>query len=124
MLYDANPLDSGIYRGDVKRNVPHGQGSITYFLDDVYRRKKYTGDWVNGTRSGHGTTVWKNGTDYSGGYYKGWEEGLGTVREDGRIVFEGEFTSGARHGKGVVIRRDGTRLKGTWVKGRLVGRLA
>jgi hypothetical protein len=103
LLYDASPLDSGIYNGDLKHGRPHGQGSIIYFVNDLYRRANYTGvfvfysnfyctncnfkkqnkiagGWINGTRHGTGRTLWVDGTTYQGQYSYGWEQGIGILR--------------------------------------------
>jgi len=100
------------------------QGTVTYFFDDTFKRRKYTGDWKNGTRWGEGTTVWRNGTVYTGSYVNGWEQGLGSLKSDkSPRIYQGEFVGGQKHGKGVVTQPDGRRLKGTWSKGRIVGNL-
>jgi len=122
LLYDASPLDSGIYNGDLKHGRPHGHGSIIYFVDDIYDRANYTGGWINGTRHGTGRTLWSDGTLYQGQYKAGWEQGIGVLRQ-GSEQYEGEFQDGKKHGKGIIVRDNGQKFKGTWINGALAGNL-
>ena len=50
--------------------MPHGEGTIYYFTTDKFNRVNYTGDWVNGQREGNGSTSFKDGAVYQGGYKK------------------------------------------------------
>ena len=50
--------------------MPHGVGTIYYFTTDKFNRVNYTGDWVQGEREGNGTTSFKDGAVYQGGYKK------------------------------------------------------
>ncbi len=73
IFYDKDELNSGLYDGIVRGRrlftssaIPHGQGTIYYFNNDKYHRVNYTGDWVDGTREGNGTTYFKDGSLYQG----------------------------------------------------------
>ena len=73
IFYDKDELNSGLYEGTVRGRrlftssaIPHGQGTIYYFNNDKYHRVNYTGDWVQGTREGNGTTNFKDGSVYKG----------------------------------------------------------
>ena len=73
IFYDKDDLNSGLYEGTVRGRrlftssaIPHGQGTIYYFNNDKYHRVNYTGDWVDGTREGNGTTNFKDGSVYRG----------------------------------------------------------
>ena len=75
IFYDKDDLNSGLYEGTVRGRrlftssaIPHGQGTIYYFNNDKYHRVNYTGDWVDGTREGNGTTNFKDGSVYRGMY--------------------------------------------------------
>ena len=48
--------------------VPHGFGTMYYFTKDKFNRANYTGAWVEGEREGNGTTSFKDGAVYQGGY--------------------------------------------------------
>jgi len=112
-------LDSGIYQGDLKRGVPHGEGTMIYFVNDPEQRVNYTGQFINGTRHGTGQTVWSSGKVYVGKYRYDKENGIGLLRS-GSETYEGEFVNGLRHGKGVIVRGE-EKMKGVWEKGQLVG---
>ena len=43
-------------------------GTIFYFTTDKFNRVNYTGAWVEGEREGNGTTSFKDGATYQGGY--------------------------------------------------------
>ena len=55
---------------DISPQVPHGVGTIYYFTTDKFNRVNYTGDWADGEREGNGTTSFKDGAVYQGGYKK------------------------------------------------------
>ena len=63
-----------------RTQVPQGRGVINYFTNDKFHRLNYTGEWVNGTRHGGGTTFFKDGSVYEGEYKEGVEHGEGTIR--------------------------------------------
>merc|ERR1712037_69054 len=114
-------LDSGIYQGDLKRGVPHGEGTMIYFVNDSEQRVNYTGQLINGTRHGTGRTVWSSGKVYVGEYQYDKENGIGLLRSRSETS-EGEFVNGLRHGKGLIVRGE-KKMKGVWEEGELVGYL-
>ena len=59
--------------------VPHGHGVIHYFTNDALQRLNYTGEWRAGSREGEGTTWFRDGTVYVGGYEGGVEHGEGRI---------------------------------------------
>ncbi len=56
----------GIYIGETKRGLPHGQGKYSYTSGLVYE-----GDWVMGKRTGTGTNYYSSGEKYSGQFLDG-----------------------------------------------------
>ena len=75
IFLDRDDLNSGLYEGTVRGRrlfsssaIPHGQGTIYFFTNDKFHRVNYTGDWVEGTRDGNGTTHFKDGSVYRGDY--------------------------------------------------------
>ncbi|MEO0698824.1 MAG: 2-isopropylmalate synthase, partial [Pseudomonadota bacterium] len=53
--------DGGVYEGEFRNGVQHGQG--TYRLPSGY---EYTGEWVDGEIRGQGTARFPNGSVYVG----------------------------------------------------------
>jgi len=147
LFVNGNSADSGLYEGEVKgrprfeeTQVPHGIGTMYYFINDRLNRHNYTGDWVNGLRDGSGTTSFKDGAIYTGHYKKSLEDGSGSVSYpngnqldaefvDGKIeghgVFryvngdqrEGFFSDNVLEGQVIFTRKDGVTVIETWVKG-------
>ena len=108
IFLDKDDLNSGLYEGTVRGRrlftssaVPHGPGTIFYFNNDKFHRVNYTGQWVEGTRQGNGSTYFKDGSVYRGEYRQGVEAGEGTIRYPNGNVLEGEFIDGKIHGHAV-----------------------
>jgi len=82
----------GKYRGDLKDNMPHGQGVL--FLPNGTR---YEGEWIGGKPHGKGRIEFPDGA-----------------------VYEGELYRGKRHGYGKFFKPDGSVVTGLWEKGNMV----
>lgn len=130
IFYDKDELNSGLYEGTVRGRrlftssaIPHGQGTIYYFNNDKYHRVNYTGDWVQGTREGNGTTNFKDGSVYRGEYYDGVEEGVGTIIYADGNVLEGEFSDGEIHGNAVFKYPNGDQREGFFFENILDGQV-
>ncbi|MDW7739055.1 MAG: ATP-binding cassette domain-containing protein [Bacillota bacterium] len=86
------PWMGGKYAGQLRDNIPHGQGRLA--LPDGTR---YDGDWKEGKPHGRGTVF------YAGGG-----------------IYKGELVEGKRHGYGIYSKPDGKVLKGLWENGSFV----
>lgn len=115
-LYLAHGKKDGVYSGEIRSGVPHGQGSFTT-TNDAGTQWTYQGAWVDGHMSGYGETVWEGGWSergtyvddylvqgesyfkgtlrYSGQYDNDQFHGQGTTYDmAGNVLFEGEFRNG------------------------------
>lgn len=54
----------------------HGTGVETYYS----MKGRYTGEWVNGTKEGKGTEIYKNGDVYEGQFKSNLKEGEGEYK--------------------------------------------
>ncbi|XP_023344099.1 phosphatidylinositol 4-phosphate 5-kinase 8 [Eurytemora carolleeae] len=54
-------LNMGMYMGEMKNALPHGNGTIVYLTNDKFGRINYTGEWRFGMITGYGIMHWKNG---------------------------------------------------------------
>lgn len=130
IFLNTDELTSGLYEGTVKGRrlfsgsaQPHGQGTIYYFSNDKFHRVNYTGEWVNGTRHGNGTTHFKDGSIFRGEYKNGVEEGLGTITYADGNVLEGEFSDGKIHGHAVFRYPNGDQREGFFRENVLDGQV-
>ena len=82
----------GTYKGELKDNKPHGQGSMVY----------QTGDLFEGE--------WKERWEYRGIYTR-----------PGKFVYEGEMDGGIAHGQGKLTFADGGYYEGGHKKGAFHG---
>lgn len=83
----------GIYTGQIKDGIPHGEGTFKSINDDS-SSWTYRGEWNNGHFSGYGTTVWDTGEIYTGNYLNDYMNGKGIyLNKDGNII-SGKFKDG------------------------------
>ena len=82
---------------------------------------KYSGELVQGRRSGQGVETWPDGIVYRGGWERGLKHGLGTW-ENPRAgeKYEGQWREGKRHGWGIFTDRE-KRIEGFWAHDNLNG---
>ena len=77
-------------------------------------RFKYNGDVYGGTPEGEGKMIWKDGSNYSGGWHEGMMNGKGTYEKhvDGYLAwtFEGDFANNCPL-RGFLKQGDGTARK-------------
>lgn len=83
----------GLYRGNLVKGVPHGQGSLKM----------------------------PDGTTYDGEWSRGRPHGRGKVNYAGGGIYTGQFAGGRRHGYGQYTRSDGQTLEGWWKDGHFQG---
>lgn len=110
-------FESGIYEGDIVKNILEGKGTIKYDNGN-----SYTGDWKDGNFNGKGTYKWKVGNSYTGDYVNGNREGKGTYTWAEGSYLIGEFKNNKPHGKCTEYRKDRTKaFEGTYVNGKAEG---
>ncbi|XP_067912684.1 radial spoke head 10 homolog B isoform X2 [Heterodontus francisci] len=84
------------YAGQWENGIQHGFGTHTWLLKRVPgsqypQRNQYVGEFVMGTRQGHGKFFYANGAVYSGEWASNKKHGLGTFTFKNGRTFEGEF---------------------------------
>lgn len=132
-------VDTGVYSGQWKHDMPNGQGTITWNSDG----STYTGEWENGLENGQGTYTYVNGDSYTGELVNGLANGQGTFKGSDGSVYIGEWVDGLingqgtntyangdtytgewkdnyPHGQGTMTYADGTVLSGTWQDGKFI----
>ena len=68
------------YEGELKKSVPHGQGTKKFHLDDekqINQYKEYKGSWVHGRIEGIGELIMTQGESYQGEFVNGFPHGHG-----------------------------------------------
>ena len=75
---------------------------------------KYSGQFINGQRTGLGTLIWSNGDKYSGQFINGQRTGLGTLIWSNGEIYSGEFVDDKRTGFGRYEWNNGTIFEGKW----------
>jgi hypothetical protein len=110
----------GIYTGEVKDGVPHGQGSFEMKKSDNGQSWSYEGQWRNGDIIGEG--VMKQGAYvFSGGFRGGLLNGDCEIKDNGVLRYKGTCKDGKLHGQGTLYTRGGTLLfEGAFEKDMLV----
>ncbi|WP_342477789.1 hypothetical protein NYE24_00590 [Paenibacillus sp. FSL H7-0350] len=81
-------FNNGVYYGEVKNGVPNGKGTISWS-----ENKTYSGDWLNGKRSGYGKYIAliKENGDYEYKKYNGyWKND--TYNGQGEYVYIHSYT--------------------------------
>ena len=87
-----------IYYADWRNDKRHGFGT---FVDG--QGSMYEGQWVNGTKHGHGVEQWEyNKIIYSGEFVSDQKTGKGKF-EFNNNIYEGDFVDGQFHGQGKFI---------------------
>jgi hypothetical protein len=84
---------------------------------------KYVGEWLNGTKHGHGTYTWPNGAQYVGDYIDDKRHGHGNTTLPDGSRYVGEYCHDKEHGQGTFYDSDGAILKdrtGTWADGKFL----
>jgi hypothetical protein len=108
-----------LYKGDFKRGVPHGTGTVTYPGDGV----NYTGQFKNGLFDGRGTISGRDRITFTGQFKNNKPHGRGVIRDkNNKVIYEGEMEEGTRHGAGVSYNpADGLQYHGFFVRDRKHG---
>jgi len=113
VLYPGNAK----YVGQLKNDLPHGQGNFT-FSDG----SKYYGEWRNGKGEGNGTKTWRDGRKYSGKFKNDKPHGQGTFNYPDGSNYVGQWKNGKRHGDGTHTYADGRVYIGEFIDGQEHGK--
>jgi len=119
----------GIYAGEVKDDLPEGEGVMNFA-----NRDRYSGHWTAGKIDGKGTMNYANGDRFVGQWRRNeYKDGHGNMTSeieevDGEGVvqtqkgdYHGQFKNGKRHGEGAFTYGKIT-YRGNWVKGVKAGK--
>lgn len=101
--------DGSTYTGDMKNNLPHGQGTFVMASGD-----KYVGQFQDGKYEGFGTYTYANGAKYVGEWHANLKHGSGTYVFDSGDKFTGEFKNDMPHGQGIMTYANGDEYIGQW----------
>lgn len=84
---------TGIYTGQLKNGLPHGEGTFTS-INPYGGSWVYRGQWSNGHCNGQGATIWDSGQIEIGKYVNDVLQGDAlALSKDGKI-YKGEFING------------------------------
>lgn len=104
---DSVDGSSGTYRGHCENEIPHGEGTVTFYDGD-----KLTGSFSNGQIKGDITLVSSDGNTYKGAWGEGKRNGYGTFTWARGSSYEGEWLDDKRHGQGIFTWSNGNRFEG------------
>lgn len=139
LLLASSPVLAGIeYEGERNAfNRFHGKGKFTSGRGEVYEGnwvdgsreghgvettpegERYDGNWSSNLKNGKGKKTWPNGDVYEGEWVAGKMEGQGTFSGKSER-YSGGFLNNLRHGKGSLVV-GGDKYEGTWKNGRRNG---
>ena len=110
--------DGTLYEGGWAMGREHGKGQL--MTGD--RQIIYTGEWVDGTMTGHGTYVFNNGDRYTGDWREGTRHGKGEYQLSNGCSYIGDWKNNKRTGSGVFNWADGSTYDGDWENDNRHGR--
>ena len=137
-------LSDRVYKGEIKNELPHGTGKVSFKNGDYYDGQlvhgKFEGEgimvkkekgklfryncrWRNNLQNGYGTCkiTWKDYSGdrletYEGNFENGKYHGKGKLKNADGNIYEGDFKNGLEHGYGVEIS-DGVKNYGRYKDG-------
>lgn len=98
----------GRYSGDIKNNLPNGEGTMNYNNGWIYE-----GEWDDGIWNGYGELTTSDFL-YSGYWEQGKPNGEGAVSYAAGGYYDGTWKNGERDGWGDSYNEDGTYYIGEW----------
>ena len=94
---DVNVPEIGRYFGNMSQSQPNGHG--TWYNKNGERT--YDGEWLMGTRHGHGMAWFDDGAVYSGQWHENKRQGNGRYTSE-FVVYEGTWLDDKMHGNGTL----------------------
>lgn len=88
---------------------------------EIETNGKYTGNRLDGKKTGTGTYVWNNGNIYEGEFSEDLMHGKGKLYIVGKGTYEGEFVEGKKSGQGTFNFTNGDTYKGAWLNDKMEG---
>lgn len=114
----AVKISGGVYEGQWKGKMRHGNGKLTSDDGGVF-----VGQWHSNYAHGQGSYSFQDGTTYEGGWVMGEQTGFAKQTCEDGSKYQGEFKAGRRHGEGSVSKKDGTLIyRGQFCEDRINGR--
>jgi len=103
------------YSGEIKDNLPNGQGKANY-ID----KRNYEGTFCEGLRHGKGKMVFPDqATTYNGDYVHGIAEGQGKMHYSNGNYYIGKWKNNKQNGLGTYYDSNGNELyHGLWKNGK------
>ena len=133
---DVRLPDGAVYEGDVKSNLFHGEGTLTW-----PGGRRYKGEFQDGLMTGEGRLEERDGCVQEGQFVNGVLNGEGAYTcqdaswqgefKDGRLIkgsveylddnsYQGEFRDFQPHGQGLWVTASGEQFEGTFADGYMV----
>lgn len=108
--------DGSVYSGNFLNGERSGFGTCCKPTGE-----RYEGEWKNDFRHGKGIENYGNNTTYKGNFVNGRKQGLGVYSNHEGFCYEGRWKSGKPHGRGKATFPDGTTYQGELVDGKRHG---
>ena len=119
MKKTLNLPDGTKYVGEVKDDLPHGQGTMTNKKD----KTKHIGKFKNGIRHGLGTTFLSDGMNLTGKWKNNQMPDFGIYEFPDGHLYEGGLKDGKYHGKAKLTFPDGNIVEAIFKESKLVKEL-
>ncbi len=114
--YPTISWNGGNYTGELKDDIPHGEGEWEH-----PNGERYIGNWQEGKRYGQGVITLANGDRYEGEFKDDEIHGKGVMTFESGDKYEGEFKDGKRYGQGIYNYANGDIYEGEWKAGKAHG---
>lgn len=109
-------LALGSYTGQTRNGLYHGQGTLISADGTVY-----TGQWLDGQRSGYGEQTWDGGESwYRGQWEQDQRSGYGETSVRHGMRYRGQWRANRPNGFGIKLDAFGEEACGIWENGSLV----
>ena len=111
-------VNGDVYEGEVEKNKPHGQGTLTFKTDDG-DGDVYTGSFKNGKFDGDGKYIWgASGDVYIGKWSNDVRCGIGKLKNSSG-TYDGEWNNDKQQGQGELKCPGGKVYSGKWDEGSI-----
>ena len=114
--------ERGMYKGEMKNELPHGQGKFTKTTENEREQSWwYEGEWEDGLPFGQGTVEYsgRRAAKYIGNFNNQLLiSGEGKQYEGNYLIYEGEFEDNIYHGQGTLYNNSKEVFSGKWNSGK------